>query len=126
MATAVAVYTNTPLRKVFDITLGSTGGTAGGDTGSIAVPHGINFTDFAGTVVGSASSVPINAAAPLYTEVFCAPYGASAAAARGAVPWIDSIDGTNVNIGFMPSNPAGVFNAGVVRMQVQRVHSIQG
>lgn len=112
MATAASVYTNPPLRKVYDITLGSTGGTAGGDTATIAVAHGIDFTD---NTVASAIARQF--------QVNAVPYGT--APAYGAVPYY-TVDATNVNIGFMPSDTLGVFTAGVVRCHFQRVHSVQG
>lgn len=103
MVVAASVFTTPPLRKVWDVTLSATN-----DNAAVVIPHGIDFTD-----VGTAFP-------PVLTEIFAKPYGASAVAASVAVPFVSAIDGTNVTMGFNPTQ------VGVVRVHIQRMHTIQG
>jgi hypothetical protein len=105
--TAVAQYTSAPLRKVFDISLGSSG-----DTGSLVIPHGISFSD-----VGTAS---VNQLMTVHQMQLGNTIG----------QWIvASVDATNVTLSLLSSYGANysVGMGGVVnRVEVLRVHSIQG
>lgn len=109
MATAAAVYTTPPLRKVYDVLL-ATGGSAGGDTNTIAIAHGIDFTD---NLTAASRQVQV-VAVPQSNAATTPAYGAIA-------DWI--VDATNLTIAFYAP---GAFAAGNVRLHIQRVHSFQG
>jgi hypothetical protein len=107
---AAAVYTNAPLRSVFDVTVG-----ASNDSGTVAIPHGISFAD-----VGS-GSVPNLLTVTL--QPMCS---------LGVAPWtIVSVNSTSVVLSLMLGSTAwsgvGAGTSGAqLRVEVLRVHSIQG
>ena len=107
---AAVVYTNAPLRSVFDVTVG-----ASNDLGSLAIPHNISFSD-----VGSAS-------VPNLLTVTLQPM-----CSLGVALWtIVSINSQSVVLSLMSSGTAmSGGGAGVggaqLRVEVLRVHSIQG
>jgi len=112
--TATAVWTSAPLRKVFDVALGSSN-----DSGTLGIAHGIDFSD-----VGAASVSRL-------LTVTIMPLSTIANNGNGQAPWsIYSVNSQSVvlNLAFSSgvfSNSNGVI-AGVLRVEILRVHSIQG
>jgi len=107
MATATAYYTTPPLRKVFSVSV-ATAGTGGGDSNTIVLAHGIDFTDN--------TALP-----PTQTEVFVQGNNVNGSVSGAPEPYY-VIDATNITLGFGGTHPA---NASLL-LTVERVHSYQG
>ena len=104
--TATAVWTSAPLRKIFDVSLISQ------DSGALSIAHGIDFSDVGAASVSRLLMVTLM---PLTSTGTPSPWS------------VYSVDSQSVVLNLAWSSADFSFGGlTALRVQIQRVHSIQG